>query len=280
LLPGESESAPLAHDEAPWSIATSSKNLGLMDVHPIAAAGFGSAADAYERGRPEYPSAAIHWLARRVGLRAGVTVVDLAAGTGKLSRPLAATGARVIAVEPVEAMRRAIGPGVETVEGTAEAIQLPDGSAGVVTVGQAFHWFDGDAALAEIHRVLRAAGALALLWNARRMEDRIHATIEDLINPHCERIPRHRTQAWRGAFARTELFGPLEEMQFPHEQTLDAEGLAAQLGSISAIAALPEDERSRILERIRSLAGTGQVTLRYICEVHVAERVSDPAVRR
>jgi len=245
-----------------------------MDVHPIAAAGFGSSADAYERGRPEYPSAAIRWLARRVGLGPGETVVDLAAGTGKLSRPLAATGARVIAIEPVEAMRRAIGPGVKTVDGTAEAIRLPDGSADVVTVGQAFHWFDGDAALAEIHRVLRAAGSLALLWNARRMEDRIHATIEDLIKPHCERVPRHRTEAWRDAFARTELFGPLEEMHFPHEQILDAEGLAAQVGSISAIAALSEDQRSRILERIRSLAGTGQVKLRYICEVQVAERVS------
>jgi hypothetical protein len=114
------------------------KNLGLMDVHPIAAAGFGSSADAYERGRPEYPSAAIRSLARRVGLRPGVTVVDLAAGTGKLSRPLAATGARVTAIEPVEAMRRAIGPGVETVEGTAEASRLPDGSADVVTVGLLF----------------------------------------------------------------------------------------------------------------------------------------------
>ena len=246
-----------------------------MDVHPIAAAGFGSSADAYERGRPEYAGAAVHWLAGRVGLRPGVTVVDLAAGTGKLSRPLAATGARVIAVEPVEAMRRAIGPGVETVEGTAEKIGLPDGSADLVTVGQAFHWFDGDAALAEIHRVLRAAGSLALLWNVRRMEDRIHAAIEDLIKPYCERIPRHRTEPWRDAFARTELFGPLEEMQFPHEQVLDAEGLAAQVGSISAIAALPEDQRARILDRTRSLAGTGHVTLTYDCEVQVAERVGD-----
>ena len=240
-----------------------------MDVHPIAAAGFGSSADAYERGRPDYPNAAILWLARRTGLRPGATVVDLAAGTGKLSRPLAATGACVIAVEPVEAMRHAIGPGVETIAGTAEAIRLPDGSADVVTVGQAFHWFDGDAALAEIHRVLREAGSLALFWNARRMEDPIHAAIEELIEPHCERIPRHRTTAWRDAFARTKLFGPLEEMRFPHELKLGADGLAAQVGSISAIAALPEDERSRIFDRVRSLAGPGEVELPYVCEVQV-----------
>ncbi len=80
-----------------------------MRVHPIAAAGFGASADAYERGRPGYPSAAIDWLARRLPLGSGVTVVDLAAGTGKLTRRLAATGARVVAVEPLAAMRQAIG---------------------------------------------------------------------------------------------------------------------------------------------------------------------------
>jgi SAM-dependent methyltransferase len=243
-----------------------------MDVHPIAAAGFGSAVEAYERGRPEYPKTAIQWLARRVGLKPGVTVVDLAAGTGKLSRPLAATGARVIAVEPLEAMRAAIGPAVEAVAGTAEAVPLTDGSAEVVTVGQAFHWFDGDAALAEIHRILRPGGSLALVWNVRRPEEPIHAAIEELIAPHCDDVPRHRTVAWRDAFARSDLFGPLEEMRFSHEQQLDAEGLAAQVGSISAIAALSKEERAELLGRVRALAGNGPVKLRYICEVQVAER--------
>jgi SAM-dependent methyltransferase len=241
-----------------------------MDVHPIAAAGFGSSADAYERGRPDYPSAAIGWLAQRVGLGADVTVVDLAAGTGKLSRALAATGARLIAVEPVEAMRRAIGPEISAIEGWAEAVPLPDASADVVTVGQAFHWFDGDAALAEIHRVLRSAGWLALLWNVRRLEDPVQAALEDLISSHCEHVPRHRTGAWREAFARTSLFGPLEERGFPHEQLLDAERLAARVGSISAIAALADDERSRVLEEVRALAARGPVKLRYVCEVQVA----------
>jgi SAM-dependent methyltransferase len=244
-----------------------------MDVHPIAAAGFGSAADAYERGRPEYPSAAIHWLARRVGLRAGVTVVDLAAGTGKLSRPLAATGARVIAVEPVEAMRRAIGPGVETVEGTAEAIQLPDGSAGVVTVGQAFHWFDGDAALAEIHRVLRPGGALALVWNRRRMDHPLNQAVEELIAPYRGHTPALRTNAWRAAFERTELFGPLEEHTFPNEQSLDADGLADRVASISFIASLDETARADVLRTVRALAGDGRVTIPHDTEVHLSERL-------
>jgi SAM-dependent methyltransferase len=248
----------------------------MIEVHPIAAAGFGSSAEAYERGRPDYPSAAIGWLGQRVGLKPGVTVIDLGAGTGKLSRPLAATGARVIAIEPVEAMRGAIGPEIEAVEGAAEKLPLPDGSSDVVTVGQAFHWFDGAVALAEIHRVLRPGGSLALIWNVRRMEDPIHAAIEELIKGYVEQVPRHRTGTWRNAFARTDLFGPLDEMHFPHEQLLDAHGLAARVGSISAIAALSHDERTRILEGVRSLAGGGRVKLRYICEVQIVERVGDP----
>jgi len=243
-----------------------------MSVHPVAAAGFGRSADAYERGRPGYPAAAIRWLAERVPLRAGVTVMDLAAGTGKLSRPLAATGARVIAVEPLAAMRHAIGSGIETLEGTAEAIPLPYSSADAVTVGQAFHWFDGEPALAEIHRVLRPGGSLALLWNTRRMEDAIHVSIERLIRPHCEQVPRHGTRAWREPFTRTALFEPLEEVEFAHEQRLDVHELDARVASTSAIAALPADERETVLREVRALAANGPVKLRYRCEVHVTRR--------
>lgn len=244
-----------------------------MSVHPIAAAGFGASADAYERGRPGYPTAAIEWLARRLPLEPGVTVVDLAAGTGKLTRPLAATGARVLAIEPLAAMRQAIGREIEAFEGTAEAIPLCDGSAHAVTVGQAFHWFDGAAALSEIHRVLRPGGSLALLWNTRRMEDSIHRSIEELIKPYCEQVPRHGTRAWQGAFSTSELFGPLEEVHFEHEQLLGADELQARIGSTSAIAALASHERDRVLERVRALVGSGQVSLRYRCEIHLTRRI-------
>ena len=240
-----------------------------MAVHPVAAAGFGRSAEVYERGRPGYPEAAIRWLGDKLPLRAGVTVVDLAAGTGKLSRPLAATGACVVAIEPLKAMRRAIGAGIAALEGTAESIPLPDRSADAVTVGQAFHWFDGDLALAEIHRILKPNGALALLWNTRRMEDPIHVSIERLISPHCEQVPRHGTRAWREAFDRTYLFAPLEEVEFDHEQLLDAQELEARVASTSAIAALPEGERDAVLQDVRALAGAGAVKLRYRCEVHL-----------
>ena len=199
-------------------------------------------------------------------------MLDLAAGTGKLSHALGATGADVVAVEPVSAMRAAIRSGIRTLDGTAEAIPLGDGAADAVTVGQAFHWFDGDAALREIHRVLRPDGALALLWNVRRMEDPIHAAIEEVVLPHVESVPRHRVGAWRGAFGRTTLFGPFEQVEFAHEQRLDADGLVARVGSISAIAALPDHERRPVLARIRALAGPSTVTLRYRCRVQVADR--------
>jgi ubiquinone/menaquinone biosynthesis C-methylase UbiE len=134
----------------------------MADVHAAAARGFARSADAYERARPDYPAEAIAWLAERVGLGPGRTVVDLAAGTGKLTRPLADNGARVIAVEPVAEMRAALPASVEALDGTAESIPLDDGSVDLVTVAQAFHWFDGDAALAEIARVLRPEGRLVI----------------------------------------------------------------------------------------------------------------------
>jgi SAM-dependent methyltransferase len=246
--------------------------MEAMAIHVAAERGFGRGADMYERGRPEYPAAAIRWLSRRLGLGPGVCVVDLAAGTGKLTRPLAASGARVIAVEPVAAMRAAIGPGLEAVDGRAEAIPLSDGTVDAVTVGQAFHWFDHDAALPEIHRVLRADGWLALVWNAHRMEDPIHTAIERLVKPFFAGVPRHRTASWRLALERTDLFAGSGSRRFAHRQRLDADGLADRVGSISVIAALPEAEREPVLARVRALAADGPVTLRYRCEIELLQR--------
>jgi ubiquinone/menaquinone biosynthesis C-methylase UbiE len=125
-----------------------------------AARGFEQAADAYERARPTYPQAAVAWLCERLAVRRGRRVLDLAAGTGKLTRSLVAAGADVVAVEPIAAMRERLPPEVEALDGTAEAIPLPGASVDAVTVAQAFHWFDAEPALAEIHRVLRPGGTL------------------------------------------------------------------------------------------------------------------------
>jgi len=239
----------------------------MSRIHTAAAQGFSRSADAYERGRPGYPEAAIHHL---TGLLSPQPVVlDLAAGTGKLSRPLLDAGLSVIAVEPVAEMRAALPAGARALDGTAEAIPLADAAVDAVTVGQAFHWFDGDAALVEIARVLRPRGLLALVWNRRLEDDPVNRAIEELVGPYRGEVPAHRTGAWREAFPRSTAFGPLEEHLFEHAVEQDADGLEARVASISFIAALEPARRGPVLERARAIAGAGVVTVPYRTEVHV-----------
>ena len=241
-------------------------------VHEAAARGFARSAAAYDRGRPEYPAQALAWLTERLALGPGRRVLDLAAGTGKLTRPLLAIGADVTAVEPVAEMRARIGPGAEVLDGTAEAIPLADGSVDAVTVAQAFHWFAGEAALAEIHRVLRPGGTLALVWNRRPLDDPVHAEIERLIAPHRRSTPAHASGRWRTAFEHTTAFGPLEERTFEHGRAVDADALADRIGSTSFVAALDDGPREEVLEAVRALAADGPVLLRYVCEVFACDR--------
>jgi SAM-dependent methyltransferase len=242
-------------------------------LHPRASKGFGRSAAAYERGRPGYPAAAVEFLAARLRLGPGRTVVDLAAGTGKLTRPLLATGAEVVAVEPVPEMRAALPADARAVDGTAEAIPLPAASADAFTVAQAFHWFDGDATLAEIHRVLRPGGVLALVWNRRREDDPLNQAVEELVAPYRGHTPALRTGAWRAPFERTELFGQLELNTFPNEQSLDSDGLVDRVASISFIASLDEKERTEVLRAVRALAGDGPVVIPHDTEVYLSERL-------
>jgi SAM-dependent methyltransferase len=242
-----------------------------------ATAGYARAVAAYRRGRPGYPQAAVDFLAARLHLGPGRTLVDLAAGTGKLTSPLLATGAEVVAVEPVAEMRAALPAGARALDGTAEELPLPSASADAVAVAQAFHWFDGDAALAEIHRVLRPGGALALVWNRRRMDEPLNQAIEELVTPYRGRTSTFHTRAWRAAFERTKLFGPLEERVFPNEQSLDADQLVDRVASISFIATLDDKERTNVLRAVRALAGPAGVTIHHDTEVQVADRLAPGA---
>jgi ubiquinone/menaquinone biosynthesis C-methylase UbiE len=246
---------------------------GAVDrVHPAARGGFSRSAEAYDRARPEYPAVAIDWLVKRLRLEPRDAVLDLAAGTGKLSRPLAARGLEVVAVEPLAEMRRRIGGSIRALDGAAEAIPLPDASVAGVVVGQAFHWFAHEAALAEMHRVLRPGSALGLVWNRRRLEDPIHAAVEELIGPHRGETPAYRSDSWREPLAQSPLFGSLEERTFDNTQELDARTLVDRIASTSFIAVLPDGPRADVLERARALAAGGTVTLRYVTEVQVADR--------
>src|SRR5205807_7359112 len=211
-----------------------------VTIHP-SAAGFDRSAPDYERGRPTYTGEAVGWLVEALRISPGTAVVDLAAGTGKLTRLLVPSGATVVAVEPVHGMRerlRSVLPGVEVLAGRAEAIPLGGGSADAVTVAQAFHWFRGAEALAEIHRVLRAGGRLGLIWNRRDLDQPLQAEVHGLINRHRRDTPAHVSGAWRRAFDETDLFGPLVEERFPMEQHLDVEGFVARGVSTSFIAQL------------------------------------------
>jgi SAM-dependent methyltransferase len=228
----------------------------MATTHPTAAAGFGRAADAYERGRPGYPHDAVAHLAAELGLALGATVLDLAAGTGKLTRMLTATGAAVIAVEPVPAMRRVLEaalPGVEVLDGTAEAIPIPDGGVDAVTVAQAFHWFDAERALADIHRVLRPGGGLGLIWNAFDTSVEWMAALQALVHVQRRGEPQYGRSGWRETLEASPSFGPIGERTFGLIQELDTDGLVARIGSISYIATMPEADRDQLFDEIRAL---------------------------
>ena len=244
----------------------------MSRLHRAAAEGFARSADAYERGRPAYPDDAIRFLLAQ--LPPQPVVLDLAAGTGKLTRPLLDAGLRVIAVEPVVEMRQALPAAARALDGTAEAIPVEDAAVDAVTVGQAFHWFDGDAALVEIARVLGPDGLLALFWNRRGQDDPVNSAFDAIVDPHRGQVPTHRGDAWRAAFDRSPLFGPPEEREFENAQQLDADGLEARVASISFIAALEPPERARVLQRVRAIAGAGEVTVPYRTEVQIWGRTS------
>lgn len=228
-----------------------------MSIHRIAREGFGQVGESYEKGRPDYPRAAIEILIDTLRLDARATLLDLGAGTGKMTRLLVPTGARILALEPVEAMRRKLAelvPEATIVDGVAEAIPLGDASVDGVVAAQSFHWFHGDLALGEIHRVLRPKGRLCLVWNVRDERADWVRGISKILDRHGRDAPRHRTGAWREPFQETSLFAPLGERELPHEQTLDLTGLLERAASISYIAALPLAERVAVLDEVRALA--------------------------
>jgi SAM-dependent methyltransferase len=252
------------------------------ELHQAAAGGFGSAADEYERARPDYPGEALGRLAEELELTRACRAMDLGAGTGKLTRMLVETGARVVAVEPVGPMRErlaAVLPRLPLVGGMAEALPFTEESFDAVVCAQAFHWFDGVRALREIHRVLKRWGRLGLLWNIRDESVAWARSLGEIVRPYQRAVPNEATGAWRQAFSATELFGTLHQRRFHHAQPLDADGLVTRYASASYIAVLPEAERAGVLERIRrlaqthpDLAGRERFDLPYITELYWCAR--------
>jgi ubiquinone/menaquinone biosynthesis C-methylase UbiE len=227
------------------------------------ASSFGPVADAYERARPGYPKEAVRWLA---GSKPR-DVVDLGAGTGKLTRSLVALGHRVTAVEPLEEMlahlRRAA-PGATAAVGRAEEIPLADGSVDVVVCAQAFHWFDHGAALPEIARVLRPGGRLALVWNSRDDREPWVARLSELIGS--ESVTEESATVLR----RSVHFDEPESARFAHVQRLDRGMLQELVLSRSYCAVRTPEERAPVLGAVDALfdehGDGGTIELPYLTE--------------
>ena len=246
-----------------------------MPIDDVAARGFQAGAAAYEAARPGYPDEAVAVLRDVVGVGEGTCVLDLAAGTGKLTRRLLELGASVVAVEPVAGMRaqlEAAVAGVEAMEGTAEQIPAHDSSLDVVTVAQAFHWFDAPIALAEIARVLRPGGHLVLLWNERDEATPWVAEMSRLIRWHERTVSRYQHVDWAAVVAAGGRFTPLEERSIGWDQPMTRELLADRVRSISYIAAMPAPEREKlaaeVVELVRRLPEP--FPLPYVCRVQWA----------
>jgi SAM-dependent methyltransferase len=213
---------------------------------------FGAHADEYERARPAWPEEAARWLVPE----GAELVVELGAGTGKLTRAVAALGVRVVAVEPDPRMLAVLrGLGLEGVEGSAEAIPFDAGVADAVVCGSSFHWFELEPALREIHRVLEPGGRLAFGWNHR--DDR-HPTIARMGEAVYEaqartRGPRWRSRDWATEIVADGLFQDVEHTLVEHVHELPREALDDHLMSYSGVAALPEEERRRVSDEVAEI---------------------------
>jgi SAM-dependent methyltransferase len=235
--------------------------------------------EAYERGRPGWPAEVVDV----PGLPSTASVLELGAGTGKLTRLLVSTFDHVVAVEPDPGMRRllvALCPQARVLAGSAEAIPLPDASVDAVFAAEAFHWFEGERALTEIARVLRPRGALVLMWNlpAGPTAPSI-AAVEELVrergpserdlgyDPMDFNTRRYASGEWRIPFAGSR-FEELRAARLANPQTVDREGLLAFLASMGWIADLSDVEREALLDEMESLLDATEYERPWETHVH------------
>lgn len=251
-----------------------------MELSDLARRGFGSGADTYHRARPEYRPEPLGHLRDELGLAAGVRVLDLAAGTGRMTRHLVALGADVTAVEPSEAMRETftrVLPAVPVVDGTGEEIPFPDESFDAVVVAQAFHWFDGPRALREIARVLRRAGGLALIWNERTESDAFSAEIS-AVTDWTNRQPYDVGRDFRTDLDASGHFSPAQRRQFFWDDRLTHDELVERVGTFSYINAMPAPERTRLFTRLRTHLSTrpNPLDVPYVTDTFTARKHARP----
>jgi SAM-dependent methyltransferase len=247
--------------------------------------GFADAVGAYERGRPDYPPAIVERIVLELGVGPGARVLDLGAGTGKLTRALLAAGLDVVGVEPLERMRAALAGRVgaeRALDGRAEAIPLAGGSLDGAVCAEAFHWFDGERAADELARVVRPGGGLVVSWLQNKgggaaWGDELVALLEPLwkAGRHPGLVEGRRAEALEAHPA----FGPVHRVEMPFEDAVDRNGLLAWFASFSVVGALPDDRRAATMGRLAEIAdrhGAGTsapVRRRWRVEMWVTRRV-------
>lgn len=252
-------------------------------IHDAAARGYQSAVEHYERGRPSYPDDSVSFLVKELEIGPGSNVVELGAGTGKFTDLLVFTGAEITAVEPVPAMREALArncPTVAVLDGTAEAIPVADAAADALVVAQAFHWFDSERALPEIHRVLRDGARLGLIWNIRDeasdWSERLTAIFDRLSGPDA---PRYKHSRWRKVFESTDLFGPLHHWVAYHVHEVSRQAFIDRVMSVSYVASASPAGREHVLAEVTELlntdpelSGKDDLLMPYRTDVYTADR--------
>lgn len=247
-------------------------------VHAVAAAGYGRAAETYARARPGYPPQLVPWLLTQLGTR---DLLEIGAGTGKLTRLLISAGARVTAVEPVAAMREHLA-GLATVEvlaARAEELPLPDASVAAAIFSQSLHWTDAPAALAELDRVLVARGHIGLVWSFRDTSAPWQAELDELLARLRGDAPHSRDGRWQAAVAAS-AFAVVDQVTWRWAHETDVRGVLERMRSVSYVAALDAAARDAVAVRVRELLArrlgvhcdTDPVEFPYATEAYVLAR--------
>jgi ubiquinone/menaquinone biosynthesis C-methylase UbiE len=224
------------------------------DVNPVATEGFQKVATIYEQARPSYPSEVID-LIKSLYNKPDI-IIDLGAGTGKLTRLLGPIGAReIIAIEPVPAMRESLTkiPIItKIIDGTAEHIPFEDNTIDIIVCGQSFHWFANHDSLAEINRVLKPNGLLVLVWNTTDdTKTEWVKKISEYINSfNTTRTQRYQTMEWKKAFDNQNFFSSLQYKQFTNTFPITRDIAMNRILSTSFIAILPSEQQTKLIDEV------------------------------